>query len=206
MCAICLIQIGAYSEDHVTHIQSAFSFKMYVTHICKYSLRINSGFLYTENRKELHMNTYSCFWKFNYIYPARKWGSWIVLSLVLYPKCFLCFSIAPEFHWIKANKLRLIFSSSVLHLPLFVSQVKKIGSETLVSESSCIQSLRFPTFRGCLKSGHFLVSLLCLTFLFFHSLCIQCLCSTGSFAIFLLCLKFNILFFFIPFTYPQVTS
>lgn len=171
---------------------------MYVTHICKCSLRINAGFLYTENRKELHMNTYSCFWKFSSIYPARKWGSLTVLSLVLDPRCFFVFFHAScMVGWIKASTLKLVFFSSVLCLSSFVSQVKKI--ETLVSKSSCIQSLSFPTFRDYLQSGHFLVSLLSLTFLFFHSLCTQCLSSPVFFLPFFSsnCLKFNILSFFL---------
>lgn len=69
---------------------------IFLTHICKYSLRINSGFF--TQRKELHMNTYNYFGKFSSIYPTGSCGGLIALSLLLDPRVFLLFSVVPGFH------------------------------------------------------------------------------------------------------------
>lgn len=191
---------------------------IFLTHICKYRLRINSGFLHREQKRttrdflQLLLKILALFIQL-ISDTTSNCGGLIALSLISDPRYFLLFSLVPGFHrhGIRSRLTHWDWCFVPLLYPSpFGFQVENRVRNTSQWEQLQTQSPSLSVLRDFLQSRHFLVSLCCLTFFFLHSLCIQCLFLPGSFALLLLC--FNVFKFNIPsssfilFMYPQVTS
>lgn len=105
---------------------------------------------------QLELWGFDCFW--------FGFGTWVFFALLPGSRILLLWCQT------KANILRLLFSSSVLHpsFTIWSSREKQSQKHQAVGAAANSQSLSVSEFRDYLQPGHFLGSLLFLTFFFLH--------------------------------------